>query len=545
MSDAALEIVTETQAAPVAEAAPAAKSLLRFITCGSVDDGKSTLLGRLLWETNSVFEDQAEALERDSKRFGTTGDVPDLALLVDGLAAEREQGITIDVAYRYFGTRQRAFIAADTPGHEQYTRNMATGASTADVAIILVDARKGILPQTRRHSYIVSMIGVRDVIIAVNKMDLVDYSEGVFHQIEADYRALIPTLGFTNIHVIPMSARNGDNVTGPSGKTPWYTGPNLLHLLETMETRTGEDAKFRLPVQWVNRPHLDFRGFSGTIASGEIRVGDGITVLPRGTTSRVSGILTPAGEAREAQGGQAVTITFADEIDCSRGDVIVASQSIGKGTRHVSVRLLALTETPTKPGKAYLVKLGTALTGARIEVLEHAIDVHDYASKPATELPINGIGLARLYFEAPLYASAYKDCRVTGSLLLIDPVTNEAVALGVIEAVQAEVALPATEEELPLLRHIGRAFSGIGALPEGASQPDVIRYTVWRLWSGALVGLIAGLLAKSFFAGVLVALADIIIRPILRGTHDRLFARWQAYRARREQEKLSVDGGGI
>ena len=539
MPEAALKIV------PAPEAAPAAKSLLRFITCGSVDDGKSTLLGRLLWETNSVFEDQAEALERDSKRFGTTGDVPDLALLVDGLAAEREQGITIDVAYRYFGTPKRAFIAADTPGHEQYTRNMATGASTADVAIILVDARKGILPQTRRHSYIVSMIGVRDVIIAVNKMDLVDYSEEVFRKIEADYAALVPTLGFTNIHMLPLSARAGDNVTGPSDKTPWYKGPSLLHLLETMETRTGEDAKFRLPVQWVNRPHLDFRGFSGTIASGEIRVGDAITVLPRGQSSRVSGILLPSGEAQAAQGGDAATLTFTDEIDCSRGDVIVSSASAGKGTRHVNVRLLALTETPAQPGKAYLVKLGTAMTGARIESFEYAVDVHDYSTKPASALPMNGIGLARVYFETPLYASRYKDCRITGSLLLIDPVTNEAVALGVIESVQAEVAQTGTEEDLPVLRHLGRAFSGIGALPDGASQPDVIRYTVWRLWSGALVGLVAGLFAQSFLAGALVALADIILRPILRGTHDRLFSRWQAYRAQREQEKLSVDGGGI
>jgi sulfate adenylyltransferase large subunit len=531
--------------APLPEAAPTGKSLLRFITCGSVDDGKSTLLGRLLWETNSVFEDQAEALERDSKRFGTTGDVPDLALLVDGLAAEREQGITIDVAYRYFGTPRRAFIAADTPGHEQYTRNMATGASTADVAIILVDARKGLLPQTRRHSYIVSMIGVRDVIIAVNKMDLVDYSEAVFRQIEADYRALVPTLGFANVHVIPLSARAGDNVTGPSARTPWYDGPDLLNLLETMETRTGEDAKFRLPVQWVNRPHLDFRGFSGTIASGEIRLGDPITVLPRGQVSRISGILSPAGEVQAAQGGQAVTLTFADEIDCSRGDVIVASTSAGKGTRHVGVRLLSLTPTPAQAGKTYLVKLGTAQTSARIERFEHMVDVHDYSTHPTSELPMNGIGLARLYFEAPLYASRYADCRITGSLLLIDPVTNEAVALGVIEQVVAEAAVAAVEEDIPLLKHLGHAFSGVGALPDGATQADVIRYTVWRLWSGALVGLIAGLFAGSFLAGALVGLADILLRPILRGTHDRLFARWQTYRTARAQEKLSVDGGGI
>ncbi len=532
------------EAAP-APVAPAEKSLLRFITCGSVDDGKSTLLGRLLWETNAVFEDQAEALQRDSRRFGTNGETPDFALLVDGLAAEREQGITIDVAYRYFGTPRRAFIAADTPGHEQYTRNMATAASTADVAIILVDARKGILPQTRRHSYIVSMLGVRDVVIAVNKMDLVAYSEAVFRRIEADYRALLPRLGFAKLHVLPLSAREGDNITAPSAKTPWYRGESLLHLLETMTIRSGRDAKFRFPVQWVNRPHADFRGFSGTVASGEIRAGDPITVLPRGQSSRISTILLPGGEAARAREGQAATLTFADEIDCSRGDVIVATASGGKGARHLTARLLTLSETPAAAGKPYLVKLGTAMTGARIEAFEHAVDVHDYATRPASTLPMNGIGLARLSFETPLYASRYADCRVTGALLLIDPLTNAALALGVIESLGAEAPGAALQEELPLLGHLGRAFSGIGALPAGASQADILRYSLWRLWSGGIVGLLAGLFAHSFLAGALAVLADILLRPILRGAHDRLFSRWQAARTQREHEKLSVDGGGI
>ena len=532
---------------PAPAAAIRQKSLLRFITCGSVDDGKSTLLGRLLWETNSVFEDQAEALARDSERFGTTGKAPDLALLVDGLAAEREQGITIDVAYRYFGTANRAFIAADTPGHEQYTRNMATGASTADCAVILVDARKGLLPQTRRHSYIVSMIGVRDVIIAVNKMDLVGYDEAVFRAIEADYRALVPALGFTNIHIVPLSAREGDNVTGPSAKMPWYAGPSLLHLLETIEPQPGEDAKFRLPVQWVNRPNADFRGFSGTIASGEIRPGDAITVLPRGQKSRVARILSPAGERDAAQGGEAITLTLADEIDVSRGDVLVATSSAGSATRSVTARLLALSEAAVEPGKPYLVKLGTAMTGARLSVLHHAIDVHDYASHPAAALAMNAIGLATLHLETPLHATTYTDCRVLGSLLLIDPVTNEAVALGVIEQTgSTETGLPAaaTPRSQPVSR-IGEALVRLGILPQGTIRADFQRYASWRGASAGIIALLMLVSTGKASLALLAGLADLILRPALRVLHDRLWRQWAAYRQRRAQEALSIDGGGI
>lgn len=531
---------------PSGLAAPRQKSLLRFITCGSVDDGKSTLLGRLLWETNSVFEDQAEALARDSERFGTTGKTPDLALLVDGLAAEREQGITIDVAYRYFGTPNRAFIAADTPGHEQYTRNMATGASTADCAVILVDARKGLLPQTRRHSYIVSMIGVRDVIIAVNKMDLVGYDEATFRAIEADYRALVPVLGFTNVHIVPLSAREGDNVTGASAKMPWYAGPSLLHLLETIEPASGEDAKFRLPVQWVNRPNADFRGFSGTIASGAIRPGDAITVLPRGQKSRVARILSPSGDKEAAQSGEAVTLTLADEIDISRGDVIVAASSAARGVRRLTVRLLALSEQGIAPGRNYLVKLGTATTGARISLLHHATDVHDYATRDAASLPMNGIGLATLHVETALHATRYADSRVLGSLLLIDPVTNEAVALGIVETVETDSTATATEEKpADLLRLLGAAFSGAGVLPAGATRADILRYATWRLGSGMLVALVVLLAGGSGIAAALAGIADILLRPVLRGIHDRLWTRWIAYRQRRALEQLSIDGGGI
>ncbi|HRE20302.1 MAG TPA: GTP-binding protein, partial [Rhabdaerophilum sp.] len=348
-------VTPETNAAALA--APASKSLLRFITCGSVDDGKSTLLGRLLFETNSIFEDQAEALERDSAKFGTTSKAVDYALLVDGLSAEREQGITIDVAYRYFSTPRRSFIAADTPGHEQYTRNMATGASTADCAIILIDARKGLLPQTRRHSYIVSMLGVRSVIVAVNKMDLVNFSEEAFRRIEADYRALVPMLGFTEVRVIPLAAREGDNLSTRSSRTPWYFGPPLLDVLETIEPATRTAEKFRLPVQWVNRPHAEFRGYAGTIAGGNIRVGDPVAVLPRGQESRIARILTPQGEAHEAGSGEAVTVTLASEIDVSRGDVVVAAGSGLKPARRVTARLLGLAEAGIEPGKSYLLKL--------------------------------------------------------------------------------------------------------------------------------------------------------------------------------------------
>lgn len=541
---AALQRRPEAEFGPVAAPAPGAnrKSLLRFITCGSVDDGKSTLLGRLLWETHSVFEDQAEALANDSRRFGTTGDTPDLALLVDGLAAEREQGITIDVAYRYFGTANRAFIAADTPGHEQYTRNMATGASTADCAVILIDARKGLLAQTRRHSCIVSMIGVRDVIIAINKMDLVGYDEATFRRIEADYRALIPGLGFTTVHFVPLSAREGDNVAKASAMMPWYSGPSLLTLLETIETSTGEDAKFRMPIQWVNRPNAEFRGFSGTIASGEICPGDSIVALPSGRTSRIARILTPSGDAQSAGAGAAVTLTLADEIDISRGDVLVAS---GQATRRVTARLLALSETAVVPGKPYLIKLGTAVTGARLVALHHAIDVHDYTERPAAELAMNALGLATLHIETPIYATRYADCRTLGSLLLIDPLTNEAVALGTVEHTAADAGDKKTVQARAGATAFGRIALAAGLIVPGASRDEVMHRISWRIASALLFLGLALAVTGSVTIALGAGFADLVLRPALRVLHDRLWQLGLATRHRPVPPALGIDGGGI
>ncbi|MFV0281402.1 MAG: sulfate adenylyltransferase subunit 1 [Rhodoblastus sp.] len=524
---------------PAPIAAPQ-RSLLRFITCGSVDDGKSTLLGRILFETGAVFEDQMEALNRDSARFGTTGADLDFALLVDGLSAEREQGITIDVAYRYFSSAKRAFIAADTPGHEQYTRNMATGASTADVAIILVDARKGLLPQTRRHSYIVSMLGVRRVIVAVNKIDHVGYDEDVFCKIERDYRALAAQLGFIETHIVPVSARYGDNVVNVSDKTPWRAGPSLLALLETIEAAPASDSEFRFPVQWVNRPNLDFRGFSGTLASGEIAVGEAVAVLPRGRTTRISGILGPSGPQERAGAGESITLTLADEIDVSRGDVIVRANSSIRPRRQIEARILAVTETPVAPGRNYLVKVGTAVAAARITRLHHAIDVHSYQPVPATALPMNGIGLVSLRFETDLTTADYAAAQALGGLLLIDPHSNDTVALGVVEP-DAGLADAAPAPARPALA----ALSRLGVLPPDAT-PDDARRRALELAAGAvLTGVIVfALTGRTAFALAGLA-ADVILRPALAVVLARAQS-WSAARRRaRDENELTIDGGGI
>jgi len=524
----------------VATVAAPQRSLLRFITCGSVDDGKSTLLGRLLFETGSVFEDQLEALNRDSARFGTTGEDVDFALLVDGLSAEREQGITIDVAYRYFSTANRAFIAADTPGHEQYTRNMATGASTADVAIILVDARKGILPQTRRHSYIVSMLGVRRVIVAVNKIDLVGYDEQTFRKIEADYSALAASLGFVETNIIPVSARFGDNVVAPSARTPWRKGRSLLELLETIEAAPAGDDEFRFPVQWVNRPNLDFRGFSGSVASGAIEVGDAIVALPRGKITRVSGIVGPSGPQDRAGAGEAITLTLADEIDISRGDVIVRVDSPVKARRQLDARLLALTDAPVTPGRNYLVKIGAAVTAARIVALHHAVDVHTYQPEPTTSLAMNGIGLATLRFETDIVAADYAANQSLGGLLLIDPHSNDTVALGVVE--------PHVEQEQDTIEageRLVSALANIGLVERGATPDDLRRRAIELAAGAGLTGLIVFALTWRPALAIGAALADVVLRPAL-GVALRRARLWaQARRAAREESELTTDGGGI
>ena len=411
------------------------KSMLRFITCGSVDDGKSTLIGRLLWDSKMVFEDQLAALEADSKKVGTQGGAIDYALLLDGLQAEREQGITIDVAYRFFSTDRRKFIVADTPGHEQYTRNMVTGASTAQVAVILVDSRKGLLTQTRRHSYLVSLVGIRHVVLAVNKMDLIGFDQQRFDAILADYERFAAPLGFASITAIPISALNGDNIIERSANTPWYQGPTLMSYLETVQIEGGgSERPFRLPVQWVNRPHLDFRGFCGTIASGTIRPGDEVRVAASGRTSRVARIVTMNGDLAEAVAGQAVTLTLKDEIDVSRGDMLTASDAPPLHTRHPEAHLVWLHDEPLQPGQLYLVKTASAVTPGRITGVQYGVDVNTLEQKQEPTLGLNGIGVVRLEFDRPVAFDPYRQNRDTGSFILIDRYTNATVAAGMVIA---------------------------------------------------------------------------------------------------------------
>ncbi|OGR31501.1 MAG: bifunctional sulfate adenylyltransferase subunit 1/adenylylsulfate kinase [Desulfuromonadales bacterium GWC2_61_20] len=411
------------------------KSLLRFITCGSVDDGKSTLIGRLLWDSKMIFEDQLATLTADSKRIGTQGEKIDYALLLDGLQAEREQGITIDVAYRYFSTDKRKFIVADTPGHEQYTRNMVTGASTAQVAVILVDARKGLLTQTRRHSYLVSLVGIRHIVLAINKMDLVAYDAARFAALEREYRAFAAPLGFAEITAIPISALEGDNILVRSARTPWYAGPTLMEQLETVAIAdVAATQPFRLPVQWVNRPHLDFRGFAGTIAAGTIRPGDRVVVAASGRSSRVSRIVTLDGDLPVAIAGQAVTLTLEDEIDISRGDLLASADQPPEHTERCRARLVWLHEEPLVAGRGYLLKSGAATVPVSVDGLEHKVNVNTLAEEPGTGLALNEVGVARLHLDRPLAFDRYRDNRVTGSFILIDRVSNATVAAGMFEA---------------------------------------------------------------------------------------------------------------
>ena len=410
------------------------KGLLRFLTCGSVDDGKSTLIGRLLYDTKMIYEDQLAAIERDSKSVGTTGDAPDLALLVDGLAAEREQGITIDVAYRFFSTERRKFIVADTPGHEQYTRNMATGASTADVAVILIDARHGVQVQTRRHAFIASLLGIRHVAVAVNKMDLMDYSEEVFRNICRDFRAFSKDFGFEDVAFIPMSALTGENVTERGDNFGWHEGKPLLDYLETVEVRTKlENKPFRLPVQWVNRPNLDFRGFSGTVASGSIAPGEEIISIPSGRRSRVRAVVTADGELDRAVAEQAITLTLEDEIDSSRGDIICGTDDPAGQTDQFQAKLLWMSDKPLLPGRQYRLKTGNKTVGASVTKLKYRIDVNDFSHDPAKVLNLNEVGVCNLSLAQPVAFDPYADNKRTGSFILIDRQTNETVAAGMID----------------------------------------------------------------------------------------------------------------
>lgn len=412
------------------------KSLLRFITCGSVDDGKSTLIGRLLWDSKLIFEDQLAALEADSRRVGTQGSQIDYALLLDGLQAEREQGITIDVAYRFFSTDKRKFIVADTPGHEQYTRNMVTGASSADVAVILVDARKGLLTQTRRHSYLVSLVGIRKIVLAINKMDLVNYAENVFRQICQSYREFARELGFEEICGIPISALNGDNVIEPGDKMPWYDGPQLLEYLETVTlTDTAHQNPFRLRVQWVNRPDLDFRGFSGTIASGSVRPGDRVSVATSGSESRVARIVTMDGDLPVAAAGQAVTLCLEDEIDISRGDMLSDCSARPQSSDRLAARIVWMHEQHLLPGRSYLLKMGAATTPVQVAELLHKVNVNSLLKEPGKALELNEVGLCRLNLGRSLCCDPYRVSRQTGSFILIDRLSNATVGAGMVEEI--------------------------------------------------------------------------------------------------------------
>ena len=410
------------------------KSLLRFITCGSVDDGKSTLIGRLLYDSKMIFEDQLAALEADSKRVGTQGGEIDFALLVDGLAAEREQGITIDVAYRFFSTEKRKFIVADTPGHEQYTRNMVTGASTADLAVILIDARKGVLTQTRRHSYLAHLIGIRNVVLAVNKMDLVDYSQTVFDTIVADYAAFAARIGIGDFMAIPMSGFKGDNITARSPNTPWFTGKTLIDHLETVELDTTLDqAKpLRMPVQWVNRPNLDFRAFAGLIATGSVKPGDAVRVLPSGKTSTISRIVTLDGDLDQAVAGQSVTLCFSDEIDCSRGDVIAAADTPPQVADQFEATLVWMDDDAMIPGRAYWLKLGTQTVSATVHAPKYTVNVNTMEHLACKTLELNAIGVVELATDKPVVFEPYADNRTLGGFILIDRITNRTVAAGML-----------------------------------------------------------------------------------------------------------------
>jgi bifunctional enzyme CysN/CysC len=409
------------------------KSMLRFLTCGSVDDGKSTLIGRLLYDTKLIFEDQLATLEKDSRKHGTTGEDFDFALLVDGLEAEREQGITIDVAYRFFATSKRKFIVADTPGHEQYTRNMATGASTADLAIVLVDARQGILRQTRRHSFIASLLGIKHVVVAINKIDLVGHSQEVFDAIFHDYLAFASELGFASIVPIPISARYGDNVIEPSQKTPWYRGPSLLRHLETVEIGSAaRELPFRFPVQYVNRPNLDFRGFAGTIASGRVAVGQELAVANSGKTSNVKRIVTSSGDLPHAVEGEAVTIVLEDEVDISRGNLLVPPDARPHVADQFAAHLVWFDETAMMPGRTYLLRTETDQATATITGLDYKVDVNSFAHEPAKSLELNEVGFCSINTQAPIAFDTYAENRSTGAFILIDRITNATVASGMI-----------------------------------------------------------------------------------------------------------------
>ena len=465
------------------------KDLLRFITCGSVDDGKSTLIGRLLYDSKMIFEDQLASLEADSKKVGTQGKKIDFALLVDGLAAEREQGITIDVAYRFFATDKRKFIVADTPGHEQYTRNMVTGASTAELAVILIDARKGVLTQTRRHSYLAQLIGIRNFVLAVNKMDLVDYDREVFDDIVEDYRTFADEIGIAQFLAIPISGLAGDNIVAPSTRTPWYEGPTLIAHLETVELdqNVDQDKPFRMPVQWVNRPNLDFRGFSGLIASGAVKPGDAVRVLPSGRTTTVARVVTFDGELDQAVAGESVTLVLSDEIDCSRGDVIAKAVEPPQVADQFEATLVWMAEQAMVPGRSYWLKLGAQMVTATVQQPKYEINVNTMEHLAAKTLELNAIAVANLSTDRAIVFEPYAENRDLGGFILIDKISNNTVAAGMLHFALRRSqnvhwqALDISREQLASLKH---------------QQPAVLWFTGL---SGAGKSTIANLVAKRLY----------------------------------------------
>lgn len=417
------------------------KSLLRFLTCGSVDDGKSTLIGRLLHDTRQIYEDQLSSLHTDSKRHGTQGEKLDLALLVDGLQAEREQGITIDVAYRYFSTEKRKFIIADTPGHEQYTRNMATGASTCELAILLIDARRGVLDQTRRHSFITTLLGIKHLVVAVNKMDLIDFSESRFEQIKQEYLAFSQQLpSDLDIRFVPLSALEGDNVASPSRAMPWYSGPTLLNVLETVVVARDIDQQpMRFPVQYVNRPNLDFRGYAGTLASGSVQVGQRVKVLPSGVESSIASIVTFDGLQEKAIAGEAITLVLSDEIDISRGDLLVDADQQLTPVQSAKVDVVWMAEHPLKAGQSYDIKIAGKKTRAHVDAIHYQVEINSLTQREVDSLPLNGIGLVSLTFDEPLVLDTYQHNPVTGGLIFIDRLSNVTVGAGLVREPQYSV----------------------------------------------------------------------------------------------------------
>ena len=464
--------------------------LLRFLTCGSVDDGKSTLIGRLLYETRQIFDDQFAALEADSKRHGTQGEAIDFALLVDGLSAEREQGITIDVAYRYFASPKRKFIVADTPGHEQYTRNMVTGASTADLAVILVDARKGVLTQTRRHSYLAHLLGIRRFVLAVNKMDLVDYDQGAFDAIAADYRVFAGKIGVSDWVAIPVSGLNGDNVVGRSDAMPWYAGPSLLEHLDSVPVEAEADAAkpLRMPVQWVNRPNQDFRGFAGQIASGSVAPGAEVRIVPSGRVTRVERIVSAGGDLDGAVAGQSVTLTFADQVDCSRGDVIAAGADPPEAADQFEAAIVWMADEPLLPGRGYWLKIGTQTVTATVHEPKYEVNVNTLDHLAAKTLELNGIGVAEIATDREIVFERYADSRVLGGFILIDKLSNATVGCGMLHFALRR-ALNIHRQHLDVSRETHATLKG--------QKPAVLWFTGL---SGAGKSTIANLVEKKLVA---------------------------------------------